>query len=132
MFHSGMENVRRGWGCGWGEGGKFFLPTCPPRGAWVNRWTFSPSPSPPSPSPSSPHHQICQRPLTKTWFLLLILLHLFSISFSSTNFPGWIIGLSHKCDLVHKTLCDPEDSIHTPFSRDAGHLTDTASREELK
>ena len=32
---------------------------------WVNRWTFS---SPPSPSPSPSHHQICQRPLTKTWF----------------------------------------------------------------
>ena len=33
-----------------------FLPTCPPRGAWVNRWTFSPFP-PSSPS-SSPHHQL--------------------------------------------------------------------------
>ena len=24
-----------------------FLPMCPPRGAWVNRWTFSPPPPPP-------------------------------------------------------------------------------------
>ena len=36
-----------------------FLPMRPPRGAWVNRWTFSPLPS---------NLQICQRPLTKTWF----------------------------------------------------------------
>ena len=42
-----------------------FYPWSPKVEPWVNRWTFS-SPSP-FPSPSS-HHQICQRPLTKTWF----------------------------------------------------------------
>ena len=51
---------------GWGH----FYPWSPKVEPWVNRWTFS-SPSP-FPSPSSPslssHHQICQRPLTKTWF----------------------------------------------------------------
>ena len=34
---------------------EYFLPTRPPRGAWVFRWTFSPSPSSFSPSP---HHQL--------------------------------------------------------------------------
>ena len=33
-----------------------FYPRSPPRGAWVNRWIFSPSPS--SSSPSSSHFQI--------------------------------------------------------------------------
>ena len=37
-----------------------FLPTPPPRGAWVFRWQVSPL-------PPFPHLQICQRPLTKTW-----------------------------------------------------------------
>ena len=41
-------------------GGPIFLPTRPPRGAWVNRWTFSPPLPPPLPS----NLQICQRPLT--------------------------------------------------------------------
>ena len=36
-----------------------FLPTPPPRGAWVFRWQVSPPPLPPL-----PHLQICQRPLT--------------------------------------------------------------------
>ena len=43
-----------------------FYPWSPKVEPWVNRWTFSSSPFP-SPSLSS-HHQICQRPLTKTWF----------------------------------------------------------------
>ena len=44
-----------------------FYPWSPKVEPWVNRWTFS-SPPPSSPSPPSSHHQICQRPLTKTWF----------------------------------------------------------------
>ena len=47
-----------------------FLPTPPPRGAWVFRWQVSPPPPLPPfpPFPPLPHLQICQRPLTKTWF----------------------------------------------------------------
>ena len=46
----------------------YFYPWSPKVEPWVNRCTFF-SPPPPSPSSPSPsHHQICQRPLTKTWF----------------------------------------------------------------
>ena len=44
-----------------------FLPTPASVAAWVNRWQVSP-PSLPSPLSLFPAFQICQRPLTKTWF----------------------------------------------------------------
>ena len=52
-----------------GEKWQFLLFThALPRGAWVFRWTsFFFLLLPPSSLPPS-HHQICQRPLTKTWF----------------------------------------------------------------
>ena len=47
---------------------KRFLPTPASVAVWVNRWTFSPPPPPPLPPPLPSNLQICQRPLTKTWF----------------------------------------------------------------
>ena len=78
----------------------FFLPT-PLVVAWVNRWTFLPmhasvaawvfrwQVSPPLLLPPLPHLQICQRPLTKTWFQRPL-----TIETENAVSGGWHVGLS--------------------------------------
>ena len=83
------------------------LPTRPPRGAWVNRWTFS---SPPSPSPPS-HLQLLDAKMTCPCGEgeggihpppLPSSSYSSSFSFSTllTFHVTWNIGLCHKCNIV--------------------------------
>ena len=92
-----------------------FLPTHPPRGAWVNRWTFSPPPLPlppplpPPPLPPLPSNlQICQRPLTKTWFQRPL-----TIETENAVSGGWRVGLSlsmRSCYINKLTFSSPPSS----------------------
>ena len=73
-----------------------FLPTPASVAAWVFRWQVSP----PLLLPPLPHLQICQRPLTKTWFQRPL-----TIETENAMSGGWRVGLSlsmRSCSSRHR------------------------------
>ena len=123
--HKTSDFVWTGGGGGWGPRiipcvWIHFYPRSPPRGEWVNRWTFSPSPSSPSSSsPSSSRFQIfvslrywkCQ---FSKWFdfpgnssdsyLFLLLLLLFPGAFLSGELSTPVWRTVHRLQAVQWLL----------------------------
>ena len=80
---------------------EYFYPWSPKVEPWVNRWTFSSPSSPPPSSPSPPsHHQICQRPLTKTWFQR-------PLTIETENAIGGGGAWVFRCDVISSSSFSP-------------------------
>ena len=84
---------------------------------WVNRWTFS---SPPSPSPSPSHHQICQRPLTKTWFQRPLTIVLCTVLYCTVLYCTVLYCIVLYCTVLY---CKKKQKKNTPTPKKIKKIT---------